>query len=226
MGETVEKIKVSGYPNSMKRVFKASDTITKRALEATKRALEAQSPGETVTRKQTEITAGIREKDIKPPSPDRASKAKIEPIKNKRAQTKTQPTCVKGAEGGDTKTHITCIKGNGLQDAGEGKTEKRGGELSVSNAIGPAAMADWNRQLAELCQETIKGAPKKLLLQKPSDLKLVDDLMRRANGVAGSNAGSSHPGHLVQINFLDSIGKERPENVRVTTSPFPQDVEE
>lgn len=87
-------------------------------------------------------------------------------------------------------------------------------------------MADWNRQLAELCVETLKGAPKKLLLQKPSDLKLVDDLMRRANGVAGANAGSSHPGNLVQINFLDSIGKERPENIRVTTSPFPQDVEE
>lgn len=204
----------------MKRVFKASDTITKRALEATKRALEAQSPGERVTRTQAEEVAGIREKDSKPPGrigrPPGA-------IKNKRAQTKTQPTCVKGAEGGDTKTHITCIKGNGLRDAGEEKTEKSELSGSVSNAIGPAAMAEWNRQLAELCQETIKGAPKKLLLQKPSDLKLVDDLMRRANGVAGSNGGGDRPGHLVQINFLDSIGKERPENIRVVTSPFPQD---
>ena len=206
----------------MKRVFKASDTVATRAREATKRALEAQAPeaGPLPVRRASE-SLGIREVKEKkrigrPPGA----------IKNKRAQTKTQPTCVKGAEGGDTETHITCIKGNELQDEGTGKLEKRALSGSVSSAIGPAAMADWNRKLAELCVETLKGSPKKLLLQKPSDLKLVDDLMRRANGVAGSNAGSSHPGNLVQINFLDSIGKERPENIRVVTSPFPQDVEE
>ena len=205
----------------MKRVFRASDTITKRALEATKRALEAQAPeaGPLPARRASEAI-GLREAQEKKRigSPPGA-------IKNKRAQTKTQPTCIKGDEGGDTETHITCSKGNGLQDAGAEKTGKSELSGSVSSAIGPDAMARWNQKLAELCQETIKGAPKKLLLQKPSDLKLVDDLMRRANGVAGTNAGSSHPGNLVQINFLDSIGKERPENVRVVTSPFPQEVD-
>lgn len=196
----------------MKRVFKASDSITKRALEATKRALEAKEPD-------------------KGPLPERVI-AEVAGAKTGTGEVRKigRPAGVKdaGKQAGKEKKDSSIRKSNSKETNGlsirKSNLSEKGGEAgSVSSAIGPAAMADWNRQLAELCQETIKGAPKKLLLQKPSDLKLVDDLMRRANGVAGSNAGSNHPGSLVQINFLSDVGKERPENVRVTTSPFPQD---
>lgn len=207
----------------MKRVFKASDSITKRALEATKRALEAKDPeaGPLPGRRAAEAV-GIREPREKgrigrPPG------AKNKPKGNPEKPTKLVGNMENmGAKVPDIR-ESNSKETNGLSIRESNLSEKGGNEVSVSGAIGPAAMAEWNRQLAELCQSTMKGAPKKLLLQKPSDLKLVDDLMRRANGVAGANAGSSHPGNLVQINFLDSIGKERQENIRVVTSPFPQD---
>lgn len=208
----------------MKRVFRTSDTIAQRAREATKRALEAKAPGERITQRQVDEVTGLSPGDGKPRKIGRPLGAK-----NKvKKPTKLVRNC-SGNEAGKGSGKVIGektkqLRPRDLPDAravGAGKSDLG---RSVSSAIGPDAMAEWDRQLAELCVETIKGAPKKLLLQKPSDLKLVDDLMRRANGVAGANAGADRgPGHLVQINFLDSVGKERPENIRVVTSPFPQD---
>ena len=93
-----------------------------------------------------------------------------------------------------------------------------------SHLLTPEAVFAWNEALAGLAIESMKGAPKKILISKVGDLKILDDLFRRAQGITGGG-GNDRPGNLIQVNILSDIGKERPENVRVITSPITEPVD-
>ena len=93
-----------------------------------------------------------------------------------------------------------------------------------SHLLTPEAVFAWNEALAGLAIESMKGAPKKILISKVGDLKILDDLFRRAQGITGGG-GNDRPGNLIQVNILSDIGKERPENVRVVTSPIAEPVD-
>ncbi len=93
-----------------------------------------------------------------------------------------------------------------------------------SHLLTPDAVFAWNEALAGLAIESMKGAPKKILISKVGDLKILDDLFRRAQGITGGG-GNDRPGNLIQVNILSDIGKERPENVRVVTSPIAEPVD-
>lgn len=113
----------------------------------------------------------------------------------------------------------------GESDAALTKSQESPDEPGECFALSKAGQDEHDRIVADLVRESLLHAPKRIVITKPGDLKILDDLHRRATGRTRPDAGEGGgaPRFVVNVGFLASLDRHEP--VTMDETPILQDVD-